>query len=186
MSSLRLYAEKWISVAMFEQISEVFIHTPKYKILHLYHSLNEPLISPADGLPVQTATATLLVMQDLQKSIEIFIGLFFPDSGKRILYKAPIFQIELLSDRITQAQAFVEQMGFLMDNKNFDKARPEEKKTLIRTIPFFYEDIELFYKALSATEVNFRQRNTESATHEASVDIETVFLEQYLRIASML
>jgi hypothetical protein len=87
---------------------------------------------------------------------------------------------------LAAAQAFVDQMGFIMDNSNIETALGEGKSNLLRAVPFFYESIELFHKALNSTEIKFRKWKTEASTDEAPVDNQKVFLEQYLKIVSML
>lgn len=168
---------------MFEQSQESFIDLKSTTVVHLYHSLNEPTVSVGDGLPPQVAKAHLLVTQSKPRIFDISIGLFFPETSKRVLYKMPSFQVELLNEKLGEAEAYAEQMGFIMDNTKFERSSAGDKENLLRTVPFVYQDVRHFYQALSQTELKFLKAKSENSS---SVDNQKLFLEQYLRIVSML
>lgn len=168
---------------MFERVSEEFIDSKSTKVIHLYHSLNEPSVSIGDGLPPQMAKAHLLVTQSKPRVFDITIGLFFPETSRRVLYKISSFQVDLLGEKISEAEGFAEQMGFIMDNTNLERSSATEKENLLRTVPFLYQDIQHYYQALSQTELNFLKSRSENPMQ---LDNQKLFLEQYLRIVGML
>src|SRR4051812_11628615 len=106
---------------MFEPSKTPFVDIRKFSVLRFYKSLNDPEVSPAPGIPARKSTSTVLVLQNQTKELEIFIGLFFPESGERVLYHSTPFHLELLSERLSEAQGFSEQMGFILEDKNFSK-----------------------------------------------------------------
>jgi hypothetical protein len=168
---------------MFEPAAETFVDLKKVTMVHLYHSLNAPSVSMGDGLPPLEAKAHLMVVQPKARFFEIVIGLFFRESGRRVLYKREPFPCEALEPKLSDAQAFVEQMGFIMDNVNFERSSGEDKQNLLRTVPFLYQDIDHYYQALNPTELKYLKAKAENSS---PVDNQKLFLEQYLRIVSML
>ncbi len=171
---------------MFEQLKDSFVDTKKKRLLHIYQSLNEPMVSVIAGESAQPARAFILVVQPSSGYIEVFVGLFFAGILKRVLYSTSPFQVELYSDKLNAALDFSEQMGFIMDNLNFDKASENIKSNLVRTIPFLYEDLSLYAKALNTNEAAYQKLKAEEIKKDTSGDIQQAFLEQYLKIVSML
>jgi hypothetical protein len=172
---------------MFDAIEEVSLDPKKYQLVHLFQSLNQPQISPGAGLVAQTANASLMVVKSSAKGMEIFVGLFFPDQDQRVLYHMPVFSSELIEEKLSLGEAFLGQMGFLMDNMHFQSASVPEKKELIRTLPFFYSSIEAYYQALDPNEIEAKKGKTEiQHKKDAVADHQIVFLEHYLAIMSML
>lgn len=172
---------------MFKQIPETFIEFSKQHLVHLYQSLNQPHISPGAGLVAQPATAHLLVFQTSPAEIVIFIGLFFPESQQRVIYRMDAFSPEFLAENLAQAEAFVGEMGFMMDNLRLSSATEAERIETIRLVPFFYQDIELFFKALSTSEIQIRKAKVETAVYrEQQADQQRVLLENYVRLLGML
>src|SRR5262245_44198660 len=101
---------------MFKKANEEFIDLTKFSVVDLFHSLNEPFVSAITGQAVSPARASILVCQSRTSLLEIFIGLFFPQSGERVLYSAFPFPPEQMNDRTSEAEAFVSQMGFMMED----------------------------------------------------------------------
>lgn len=171
---------------MFQPLSEKFIDLKKYKLLHMHHSLNEPLVSLKGGESPEAAKAFLMTLQSETHLALHVVGLYFPDTGKQVLYASEPFQVELFSESFDEAQAFAEQMGFLLDNMKYETLNPQEKEHLVRGVPFFYESHELYLKSLGQTEIQRRRGRSEEFKRDQSLDTSKVFLEQYLRILSML
>jgi len=171
----------------FEQISQDFIDLKKSNLLYLYHSLNQPQISPGAGLSPEQAECYTFVVQDLRLQLSIFIGLFFPVSQKRVLYKLGPFNAEVLNTEMSETESFSSQMGFLMTNMQFGSASPDEKKEMLRTCPFFYVNVESYYQSLSVSEIEVKRSTAESgARKEADADQQAHFYDQYVTILSML
>jgi hypothetical protein len=172
---------------MFEIAEKVFIDLHKLALVHVYQSLNQPQVSPGQGLVSQSAQATILVLRNSPTIIEIFVGLFFPDSNNRILYKSGPFQAEIVEEKIAEAEGFVGEMGFLMDNLHYSSSSQPERNEILRRIPFFYKEMDLYFQALSSSEIEVRKTKIEAvAQRDAQIDNHRLFLEKYVQIVSML
>jgi len=172
---------------MFEQLTEENIDIKKMNLVHLYQSLNQPQISPGPGLSPQQAEAYMMVLMLTNRKMAIYVGLFFAQSNKRVLYMEGPFSNEALEAHMTEAESFTSEMGFLMTNLNFQSASPEEREEIIRTNPFFYRDVDLYYQSLSISEIEVKRSLGETtARKDAEADLHQIFLQQYVTILSML
>lgn len=172
---------------MFDVIKEEFIDLKKLNLVYLYHSLNQPQISPGAGLSAQQAEAYLMIFQTAARQLVMYVGLFFAQSNKRVLYKVGPFNPENLETQMSESEVFTSQMGFLMTNLHFNSATADEKQEFIRTNPFFYADIDLYYQSLSISEIEVKRSQGEStARKEAEADIHQLFFQQYVTILSLL
>ncbi len=172
---------------MFEAISETSIDLKKSNLLHLYHSLNQPQISPGPGLSAQNAEAFGFVIQHTPRSVSIYVGLFFPQAQKRILYRSGPVKMEAVESEMAEMEAFTGDMGFLMTNLHLAQCAPDQRHEILRTCPFFYADVELYYQALSISEIEIKRSQGEGlAKKEAEADLQHQFMHQYVSILSML
>ncbi|MBN8555714.1 MAG: hypothetical protein J0L93_09735 [Deltaproteobacteria bacterium] len=172
---------------MFNLMKEEFVDLAKLSLVHVYQSLNQPQVSPGQGMVAQSASAFLMVCRNSPTVIEIFIGLYFSEANQRVLYHSTPFPAEVVEEKIAEAEAFVGEMGFLMDNLHFSTANATERNDILRRIPFFYSDFELYLQALSESEIEARNAKAEAITHRgAQVDFQRVFLEKYVQMVSML
>jgi len=172
---------------MFDAIKEDSIDLKKVQLVYLYHSLNQPQISPGAGLSAQQAESYLMVFNNIQKQMLIYVGLYFAQSNKRILYKVGPFNAEDLENQMSEAETFTSQMGFLMTNLHFNSANNEERQEFLRINPFFYPDIDVYYQALSISEIEVKRSHSEStARKDAEADLHQLFFQQYVTILSLL
>jgi hypothetical protein len=172
---------------MFEQISEDHLDLQKIKLMSLFHSLNQPQISPGPGQGAESAEAFTMVCELKPNQMAVYVGLFFPKMDRRILYRSPIFNPEALSTQIADAESFTTQMGFLMTNLNFGMASDEEKADLTRMNPFFYRETQLYYESLSVSEIEAKKSASETvARKDLEADLHQLFFQQYVTLVSML
>lgn len=172
---------------MFDQITDDFIDLKRSQLIFLFHSLNQPQISPGPGLAAQAAEAYTAVLQTLNQQMTIYVGLFFAQTNKRVLYRIGPFQSELLEAQMTEAEAFTSQMGFLMTNLNYNLATADEKQELTRMVPFFYRDIDLYYQSLSISEIEAKRISGDtSAKKDTEADLQKLFFQQYVTMLGML
>jgi len=135
----------------------------------------------------QPALAYLMIFRSGPAQLEIFVGLFFSETCQRVLYYMPSFPSEMIGEKLGQAETFLSQMGFLMDNVHFTSATQEEKNELLRTLPFLYPTIEQYQQALRPEELDAQKIKTEVVMkRDVEEDSQRVFLERYLSIVSML
>lgn len=172
---------------MFETLENTFIDLKNLNLVHLYQSLNQPHISPAKGKGAQASHAYLMVLQSDPHSMMIYIGLFFPEESHRVLYGAKPFAPEELVGRLAAAESFVAEMGFLMDNTHLSKASAEERAEILRTVPFFYKQLALYYDALSTSEIETKKALQQGHTsRDQQADLQRAFWERYVQLLSML
>jgi hypothetical protein len=172
---------------MFEPSSTGFIDLKKCEILHVFQSLNQPVLSPEPGLPAELSQAYFVISENHQQKVSLAVGLCFLQSSHRILYEVAGFTAEEIPERLVQAEAFVGEMGFMMDDLHFQDSRPEEQKDILRTLPFVYRDQETFLQALSGAERASKNLVVGATSMKATGSQKySFFLEHYVRMLSML
>ena len=179
---------------MFDLLTDPFVDLKRQNLIHLFQSLNQPQVSPGVGLGAQAAEGYLMVFQ-IEKQMSIYVGLYFRESSQRILYYSGLFSPDVLEEKLSSAESFVGEMGFMMDNVHLASATDMERADLIRTVPFFYKDMDLYFKALRTSEIEVKKAKEKSveigkgegtASRDAQAELQKVFLEQYVTMVSML
>jgi len=172
---------------MFKEAPYSSIDLKKRNLAHLYVSLNQPQISPHTGGSPESASGNILVIEERPGEVTVFIGLLFLRTKERLLYTSEAFNSELLADRLSEAETFAHEMGFMMDNTNIATASKERREELIRKTPFFYDDFNQYFQALSESEIQAKKSTLDTtAVRGASGDLQRIFLEQYVKMLSML
>lgn len=172
---------------MFDQATGTYLDFSKAELLHLYKSLNQALVSPGPGMVSQPASAMIFVFKNSNSQFEVAVGLHFVDSGQRVLYRVPPFAAEIINEKVAEAEAFVSEMGFLMDNLRFASLSSAERSEIQRKIPFFYREMSLYQEALTSSEREALKAKAETAGHkDAQAEISKHFYDQYLQLMSML
>lgn len=172
---------------MLSESSRAHVSLESHQIIHLYRSLNEPHISPGPGHSPEAATAHLAAVLGPEKKAQIFVGLFFPLSKERMVYETEAFLPAKLKEFMEEAESFVTEMGFMLDNTNYSTSKDAEKAEIRRSVPLFYEDMDSYMKSLSKNEIQAQQAQAEGRlTRTESAEFEVNFLEQYVKILSML
>jgi hypothetical protein len=107
----------------------------------LYQSLNSPHLA-IPGKQAGPAQAYILGLRG-SGGMAVFVYLYLAQagdcavyvSGKKPVQKAPEFQ-----SLESEAMAFVESMGFMMDNLNFRQLSKEGQAELLRSLPVFRKE----------------------------------------------
>lgn len=172
---------------MFDQLADTFLDLSKKSLLHLYKSLNQAQVSPGPGLVAQPASAFIFVLRKTATDFEVLVGLFFLESRQRVLYQVPPFAAEVVNEKVTEAEGFVGEMGFLMDKVRLSSLTDAEKQEIVRKIPFFYKDTALYQDSLSTSEIQVIKTKAESlGQKDAHTEMQKIFAEQYVALISML
>lgn len=172
---------------MFDVCNEPFVDLKSSKLIHLYVSLNQPVISAGAGMSAEPAQGYVFACQDSSQRVILYVGLFFPQSDHRILYTLPPVDVGRLQEAISQAESFANEMGFMLDNSRLSSISTADRNDLIRTIPFFYRDLPLYYAALTDSEIEFKKSKVEtSQARDAQVDAQRLFIDRYVELVSML
>ena len=106
-------------------------------IVLLYQSLNSPQV----GIPGKQAgpAQSFVVAFRGPHGAAMFIYLYLPDSGESAVYisdKRNMPPDELMQEE-NEALGFVESMGFMMDNLNYENLSADQRDDLLRTLPPF-------------------------------------------------
>lgn len=106
-------------------------------IVLLYQSLNSPQV----GIPGKQAgpAQSFVVAYRGPNGAAMFIYLFLPESLESAVYISDNRNMspEQLVQEENEALGFVESMGFMMDNLNYENLSSEQREELIRTLPPF-------------------------------------------------
>jgi len=172
---------------MFNLSTSLSVDLKSQPLLQIFHSLNQPQISPEPSMPPEPAEAYFLLCETRGEKLFLYVGLWFEASKHRILYTSSELASEDAAEALVQAEAFAGEMGFLMDDLRFSLASESEKAGILRTVPFFYEDHETYLKALTPEEREAMDTQTlKTATRETKAEKYSHFLEQYVTLLSML
>lgn len=172
---------------MFEQVATAYLDLEKKTLVHLYKSLNQAQVSPGPGMVSQPASSFIFVFRNSPNEFEVSVGLHFSESGQRVLYKTPGFAPETVNEKVSEAEGFVGEMGFLMDNIRLGTLSSEERSEILRKIPFFYKEMTLYQDSLSTREAEAIKVKAEtSGQRDAHSEMQKLFFEQYLSLVSML
>lgn len=112
----------------------------KEQVVQLYQSLNAPHLA----IPGRRAGPAMAFVLGLRgpTGFAAFVYLYMQESGESAVYVPSNGTVpaEKFQSEQTEALAFVESMGFMMDNLNF-RGRPiEEQTTMMRTLPVFMRE----------------------------------------------
>ncbi len=112
----------------------------KDQIVALYESLNQPHLA-VPGRQAGPARAFILGLRGPQ-GFAVFVYLYIPDSAQCAIYvpSSRAVSSEKYQAEEGDALAFVESMGFIMDNLNFRGRPAAEQDELIATMPLFQRE----------------------------------------------
>jgi hypothetical protein len=110
------------------------------RIVSVFRSINEPKVAAAER-PAEPTRAYLCEFDGEPTGSEVRVVLCFAKSGARLVYVPEdgargADRNGLESDALD----FVESMGFLMDNMNLAKMKPEDRKAALAALPVFEEE----------------------------------------------
>ena len=79
----------------------------------------------------------------------IYVYLYLVDARECLIYlhDPPEIQMDAYHDTELEAFAFVESMGFMVDNVNFRKMQPAQQEEYMAGLPVFQSDLEAFARS---------------------------------------
>lgn len=173
--------------SVFQLCENDYLEIEQSDLLQLYRSLNQPQISSSPSESPEPASACLMAIAVGEKKVRLYIGLFFFQSQKRMLYETQDLEVVDLAEMMVQAESFAGEMGFLLDDLRYSSASEADQQEMYRTTPFFYRELAGFNSALSEEE-----RKSQSLTGQISKTSETKtsdrqeFVADYLQLLSMI
>lgn len=113
------------------------------QVLLLHQSINSPHLA-VPGKPAGPAQAFVVGLRG-SSGYAVFIYLFLSETKDCAVY-APARRgtsAEETEQHETEALAFVESMGFMMDNANFRSLSVAQQEELMKSLPVFHKDPKL-------------------------------------------
>ncbi|MFN7130576.1 MAG: social motility and stimulation tgl protein [Myxococcales bacterium] len=119
-------------------------HIPvtREQVVALHASLNKPSIA-VPGKAAQEVQAYIIGVRNPAGYFGLFVYLFLMQSGDAVVYidhDRLRLDAHAFADAEGEALAFVESMGFMLDNLNYRSLSPEQQQELIQTLPCFTRD----------------------------------------------
>jgi len=116
-----------------------FIPATRERVVAIIESINQPQIS-VPGRPAQAVQGYLAGLRNPGGSFSVFVILSLPASGENVVYLHEKREVGIEEYRAVEVEGlhFLESMGFMLDNLNFQKMAPElQEKTLKRVAAFW-------------------------------------------------
>jgi hypothetical protein len=116
----------------------VYIPASRDQVVLLVEGINQPQVS-IPGKPPQSVSGHLVGLRDAGGRFSVLIGLHLPRSGENVVYAHPRREVGLHEFGALQDEglAFLESMGFMLDNLNFRNLGTEQQDAVLRRVPLF-------------------------------------------------
>ncbi len=110
------------------------------QVVAVYQSINQPHLA-VPGKQAGPAHAFIAGLRG-PSGFAVFVYLYLPESRDCAIYAPSRRNLtpEEYQDEENEALAFVESMGFMMDNMNFRSLPPDEQEAMLRSLPVFQKD----------------------------------------------
>jgi hypothetical protein len=115
-----------------------FVSTTRDQVVAIIEGINQPQVSIPGKAP-QGVSGHLCGLRNANATFSIYVALHLPKSGENVVYLHP--RRQLSADEYRQVQdeglAFLESMGFMLDNLNYRNMTPELQDATLKRIPLF-------------------------------------------------
>jgi len=116
-------------------------HVPatREQVVAIIEGINQPQVSIPGKTP-QSVSGHLVGLRNPSGTFTIFVGLHLARSGENVVYLHPQRQLSADDYRAVQDEglAFLESMGFMLDNLNYRNLSTEQQDATLRRIPLFW------------------------------------------------
>jgi hypothetical protein len=119
-----------------------YIVAQRANVVSLYASLNKPHIG-VPGKTAQEVQAFICGVRNPAGNFAIYVTLHLASTRELVHYTdsdRPEVAAAEYRDTEADAVAFVESMGFMLDNLNFRNLPPEQQDEMLKTLPPFLPD----------------------------------------------
>jgi hypothetical protein len=116
-----------------------FVPATREQVVAVVESINQPQVS-VPGRPAQTCTGNLCGVRNGNGSLSIYVGLHFPTTGENVVYASDRRQLTTVDEYReveVEALAFLESMGFMLDNLNFRNLPADVQEKTLKRVPLF-------------------------------------------------
>ena len=124
---------------MFTPDAEIlFIPATRDQVAVLVEGINQPQVS-IPGKAAQAVTGHLVGLRHASGRFSVLVGLHLPRTGENVIYAHPSGEVGAseFAGLQDEAQAFLESMGFMLDNLNFRNIGTEQQEAALKRIPLF-------------------------------------------------
>ena len=115
-------------------------HVPatRDQVVALIEGINQPQVSIPGKAP-QGVSGHLCGLRNANGSFSIYVALHLPKTGENVVYLHHRRQLGADEYRAVQDEglAFLESMGFMLDNLNYRNMTPEMQEATLRRVPLF-------------------------------------------------
>lgn len=114
--------------------------TPKEQVASLFQSINAPHVA-IPGKQPGSAQAFVVGLR-VAGGLRAFVYLFLAETSDCAVYVSErgVVPAARYADEEAEALAFVESLGFMMDDARFRTLGPAQQDELLRTLPVFLKD----------------------------------------------
>jgi len=115
-----------------------FIPATRDQVVVLVEGINQPQVS-IPGKSPQAVTGHLVGLRHATGRFSVLVGLHLPRTGENVIYAHPAGEVGSgeFAGLQDEAQAFLESMGFMLDNLNFRNIGTEQQDAALKRIPLF-------------------------------------------------
>jgi hypothetical protein len=116
-----------------------FVPATREQVVAIIEGNNQPQVSIPGKAP-QSVSGHLVGLRNANGSFAIFVGLHLPKSGENVIYLHPKRQLSADDYRAVQEEglAFLESMGFMLDNLNYRNLAAAQQEATLKRIPLFW------------------------------------------------
>jgi hypothetical protein len=115
-----------------------YVPANREQVVAIIEGINQPQVSIPGKAP-QSVSGHLCSLRNANGTFSIFVALHLPKTGENVIYLHGQRQVSAEAYRAVQDEglAFLESMGFMLDNLNYRNMAPELQEATIRRIPLF-------------------------------------------------
>jgi hypothetical protein len=118
-----------------------YVPAAREQVVSIIASLNRPHIG-VPGKPAQEVQAYIVGVGNSTGTITAFVYLYLTATREAVIYIDPEklrVPPAAYAEEEAEALAFVESMGFMLENLNYHSLTPEQQAALVKSLPCFSE-----------------------------------------------
>ena len=124
---------------MFEPNASVrFIPARRESVVAVIESNNQPQVS-IPGKPPQKVAGHMVALRNANNTFSVYIALYLSGTNENFVYFNEKREVTLENYRPVEQEAlqFLESMGFMVNNLNYAKLKPDQQDSILKRLPIF-------------------------------------------------
>jgi hypothetical protein len=115
-----------------------FVPATRDQVVAIIEGINQPQVSIPGKVP-QGVSGHLCGLRNANGTFSIYVALHLPKSGENVIYLHARRQVTADEYRQVQEEglAFLESMGFMLDNLNYRNMAPAMQDATLKRVPLF-------------------------------------------------